>query len=108
MKIDFLITRKGKSYGYVSTNMACPIYGYKRRSSIGELLASLSEMGVDFTFATNIPVADDRKRPLTRADSRLHRALGSQLAVSAKRGFFNKPYEQEHKLITRIIRDKQR
>lgn len=50
MHIDFVISMKGRSVGYLSTNMACPIWGYKQNSSLLECIDSLRESFPDFSY----------------------------------------------------------
>lgn len=50
MHIDFVIVTKNGNVGYLSTNMACPIWGYKQNSCLLDCLKSLRESFPDFTY----------------------------------------------------------
>ena len=43
VKVDFVIANNGNGTGYCSTNLACPIFGYKQGGTLKETISVLEE-----------------------------------------------------------------
>lgn len=48
--IDFVIAENAGKIGYLSTNMACPIWGYKTSGTFIECLETMRNNYPDFTY----------------------------------------------------------
>lgn len=59
MHIDFVIAENAGKIGYLSTNMACPIWGYKQGGNLLECIETIRESYPDFTYTQEgiIPIA---------------------------------------------------
>lgn len=68
--IDFVIAQYGKKVGYISTNLAHTIYGYKEYGDIKGAILTLKELYPDhtYTFESIVPMGDNRARAFTDLD----------------------------------------
>lgn len=88
--VDFVIVLNGRSVGYLSTNMACPVWGYKQNSTFLECIDSLRESfpGFSYTREGIIPNAphsreftEKDKIYVNKINNRLNKALSNNIKI---------------------------
>lgn len=79
--VDFVIAQSGEKVGYLSTNLACPIWGFKRRGDLKSAILDLRENFPNhtYTFDGIIPIHDKHAREFYDCDKIYKNKITSRL-----------------------------